>query len=102
MTVITTASSAEKLAISKQNGADVCINYKTQNFADEVLRVTNNQGTCTTYLTLLFLLGYNPFCPFNSPGANVIIDFVGGSYWEKNVKSVAVDGCIVLLGMVSV
>lgn len=44
VTVITTASSSEKLTISKQNGADVCINYKTHNFADEVLRATNNRG----------------------------------------------------------
>ena len=44
VTVITTASSAEKLALSKQNGADVCINYKTQNFADEVLEATSGKG----------------------------------------------------------
>lgn len=44
VTVITTASSTEKLSISKQNGADVGINYKTQDFAEEVLKATNSKG----------------------------------------------------------
>ena len=33
-------------------------------------------------------------------GADVIIDFVGASYWENHTQCVAVDGRIVLLGLV--
>ena len=33
-------------------------------------------------------------------GANVIVDFVGGSYWDKNMKSAALDSRMVLLGLV--
>ena len=33
-------------------------------------------------------------------GADVILDFVGASYWENHTQCVAVDGRIVLLGLV--
>ena len=33
-------------------------------------------------------------------GADVIIDFVGASYWENHTLCVAVDGRIILLGLV--
>ena len=36
--------SQEKLHICSNNGADLCINYRTQNFADEVLKATENKG----------------------------------------------------------
>lgn len=35
-------------------------------------------------------------------GADVILDFVGASYWENHTQCVAVDGRIVLLGLVLV
>ena len=35
-----------------------------------------------------------------SIGADVILDFVGASYWENHTQCVAVDGRIVLLGLV--
>ena len=34
-------------------------------------------------------------------GVDVILDFVGASYWEKHVQCVAVDGRVVHLGLVS-
>ncbi|MGY3316248.1 NADPH:quinone reductase-like Zn-dependent oxidoreductase [Peribacillus simplex] len=49
-------------------GADICINYKKQSFDEEVLKATNDQGV------------------------DVILDFIGASYWEKNLKSVRTDG----------
>lgn len=49
-----------------------------------------------TYKLIWFY--FNPLCTF--PGVDIIIDFVGGSYWEKNLASVAIDGRIVLLSMV--
>lgn len=33
-------------------------------------------------------------------GADVILDFVGASYWENHTQCVAVDGRIVVLGLV--
>ena len=34
-------------------------------------------------------------------GADVILDFVGASYWENHTQCVAVDGRIIILGLVS-
>src|SRR5699024_2789855 len=58
--VITTAGSKEKLDFCSSLGADYCINYKEQNFDEEVQRATNNQGV------------------------DLILEFIGASYWRKN------------------
>ena len=73
--VITTAGSKEKLDFCQVLGADYGINYKEQNFDEEVLQATNNQGV------------------------DLILDFVGASYWRKNLNSIKVDGRWVLIGM---
>lgn len=73
--VIVTAGSEEKLAFCKELGADEGINYKTQDFAKEIQRITEGQGV------------------------DVILDFVGASYWEKNLASIAVDGRWILIGL---
>ena len=73
--VITTAGSKEKLDFCRSLGADVCINYKEQNFAEEVLKATENRG------------------------ADLILDFVGASYWDKNLASIKIDGRWVLVGI---
>lgn len=72
--VIVTAGSAEKLDFCKTLGADEVINYKTQDFSEEVRKMTIGNGV------------------------DVILDFVGASYWEKNLASIAVDGRWVLIG----
>lgn len=72
--VITTAGSQEKLDFCKSLGADVTINYKEQSFDEEVLKATDNQGV------------------------DLILDFIGASYWEKNFNSIKVDGRWVLIG----
>jgi NADPH:quinone reductase-like Zn-dependent oxidoreductase len=78
-TVITTASKSEKLAwlASMEPGATHTVNYKTQDFAKEVGAITNGKGV------------------------NLVIDFVGKSHWEKNIASLAVDGRMVILSMLS-
>lgn len=73
--VIVTAGSSEKLAFCQELGADELINYKTQDFEKEVQKITNRQGV------------------------DVILDFVGASYWQKNLASIALDGRWVLIGM---
>lgn len=73
--VITTAGTDEKLAHAKELGADICINYKHQNFAEEVMQVTDGHGV------------------------DLILDFVGASYFEKNYESIALDGRWVLIGI---
>ncbi|WP_313467109.1 NAD(P)H-quinone oxidoreductase [Carnobacterium sp.] len=72
--VIATAGSAEKLAVCQTLGADKTINYKEENFAEEVLDYTDQAGV------------------------DVILDFIGASYWENNLKSIKTDGRWVLIG----
>lgn len=72
--VITTAGSAEKLERCLEFGADTLINYRTEDFVEETRRATTGRG------------------------ADVILDIVGGSYLERNVQSLAVDGHLVVIG----
>lgn len=74
--IIITAS-GEKHRICKELGADITINYKTQNFLNEVFKFTSNYG------------------------ADVIIDFIGGNYFKQNIESLSRDGRLVLLATLS-
>ncbi|MBV7408296.1 NAD(P)H-quinone oxidoreductase [Maritimibacter sp. DP1N21-5] len=66
--VFTTAGSNEKCETCRSLGADVAINYRNEDFV-EVLREVG--------------------------GANLILDMVGGSYIERNIRSLADDGRMV-------
>jgi NADPH2:quinone reductase len=66
--VITTAGSAEKTAFCINLGADYAIDYKHEDFAEEVKRITNKRGV------------------------DVILDMVGGDYIERNLKCLALEG----------
>jgi NADPH:quinone reductase len=48
-TVIGTAGTDEKCALAKQHGADYCINYRTENFAERVRDITNGAGVSVVY-----------------------------------------------------
>jgi NADPH2:quinone reductase len=69
--VITTAGSDEKCEAARRLGADVAVNYKTQDFVAITKEATGGKG------------------------ANVILDMVGGDYIERNFEAAAVDGRIV-------
>jgi NADPH2:quinone reductase len=47
--VIGTAGSAEKCEIALQNGADFCINYRTENIVERVNEITNGAGVPVVY-----------------------------------------------------
>lgn len=72
--VIVTAGSKEKLTFCKELGADQIINYKEEDFSKEVLIFTEQEGV------------------------NVILDFVGASYWKKNMASLKKDSRWILIG----
>jgi NADPH2:quinone reductase len=69
--VITTVGSDEKCAAARALGADVAINYRTQDFSDVVRQETGKRGV------------------------DVILDMVGGDYIEKNIRALADDGRLV-------
>jgi putative PIG3 family NAD(P)H quinone oxidoreductase len=68
--VFATAGTAEKCAAISKLGA-VAINYREQDFVEQVKSETNGQG------------------------ANVILDMVGGDYTQRNFSAAAKDGRIV-------
>lgn len=70
--VVATASSMKHERLEGL-GADRCVDYRTEDFAEAVLNETEGKG------------------------ANVILDFVGGGYFEQNLKAAALDGRIVSL-----
>lgn len=72
--VIATAGTDRKLTLAKELGAEVTINYKKEDFAERALEETNGRG------------------------ADVILDFVGASYWQQNLKSAAIDARWILIG----
>jgi putative PIG3 family NAD(P)H quinone oxidoreductase len=72
--VLCTAGSAEKLARCRELGADVTINYKTEDF---VQRVKDETGA----------------------GADVILDMVGGPYLARNIDALAPNGRLAIIGM---
>jgi len=71
--VITTVGSDEKAEFCRSLGADHAINYKTQDFVAEVARITQKRGV------------------------DVVLDMVGGDYIEKNLKSLALEGRLVMI-----
>jgi NADPH:quinone reductase len=68
--VVTTAGSADKCAACRRLGADVAINYKTEDFVAETKKATAERG------------------------ADVVLDIIGGDYVNRNYQSAAVEGRI--------
>jgi NADPH:quinone reductase len=69
--VITTAGSPEKCDACRKLGADVAVNYKTEDFVAATKTATGDNG------------------------AEVIVDMVGGDYIARNYEAAAVEGRIV-------
>ena len=72
--VIVTASSG-KVERVKQLGADVVIDYRNESFAERVREVTDKRGV------------------------DVILDHIGGPYLKPNMRSLAVGGTLMLIGV---
>jgi NADPH:quinone reductase len=69
--VITTAGSAEKCDACRKLGADVAVNYRSEDFVAATKTATGGKG------------------------ADVILDMVGGDYIERNYEAAGVEGRIV-------
>jgi putative PIG3 family NAD(P)H quinone oxidoreductase len=72
--VAVTAGSADKLAVCADLGAEILIDYHSQDFVAEVLAATEGRG------------------------ADVILDIMGGSYAARNVAALAMNGTIMVIG----
>lgn len=73
--VIVTAGNDEKCAACLKLGAQHAINYKTQDFAAEVKRITAGRG------------------------ADVILDMVAGDYVAREVECLAEDGRVLIIAL---
>jgi putative PIG3 family NAD(P)H quinone oxidoreductase len=72
--VLVTASPAKKERVAAL-GAELVIDYRSEDFAEAVLRHTGKRG------------------------ADVILDHLGGSYLAQNVKALAIGGRLALIGV---
>lgn len=75
--VFATASTDEKVQLCRDLGADVAINYTTENFCDIVLAETDNRGV------------------------DVVFDNVGEAVWADSVKATAYNGRYLMMGFAS-
>ena len=75
--VIATAGSPEKVAVCRKLGAEHAIDYKTEDFAGAVNRLTDGRG------------------------ADVVYDPVGGDVFDRSTKCIAWEGRIVVVGFTS-
>lgn len=75
--VLGTVSSAEKAAIAREAGAELTIDYTTQDFQEEARRATGGRGV------------------------DVVYDSVGKTTFEKSLGSLARRGMLVLFGQSS-
>ena len=75
--VITTAGTAEKCEACRKLGADVAINYKTEDFVAVTKQATGDRG------------------------ADLVLDIVGGDYIDRNYEAAAVEGRIVQIAFQS-
>src|SRR6478752_2165324 len=73
--VITTCGTEAKCARARELGADVAINYREQDFVEEVAAATDGHG------------------------ADVILDNMGAKYLARNVEALAVNGRLVVIGL---
>ncbi|MEU7177003.1 MULTISPECIES: NAD(P)H-quinone oxidoreductase [Streptomyces] len=73
--VAVTAGGPEKLARCAELGADILIDYREQDFVQEIRKATDGKG------------------------ADVILDIIGAKYLQRNVKTLAVNGRLAIIGM---
>ncbi|MFE6361570.1 NAD(P)H-quinone oxidoreductase [Streptomyces sp. NPDC057806] len=73
--VAVTAGTREKLDRCAELGADILVNYREQDFVEEVRKATDGAG------------------------ADVILDNMGAKYLDRNVRALAVNGRLAIIGM---
>jgi putative PIG3 family NAD(P)H quinone oxidoreductase len=74
-TVAVTAGSSARLARCRELGAEITINYREQDFVEELMAATDGHG------------------------ADVVLDNMGASYLPRNVSALASGGRLVVIGM---
>jgi putative PIG3 family NAD(P)H quinone oxidoreductase len=73
--VAVTAGTADKLEACRRLGADVLVNYREQDFVEQVKEATGGAG------------------------ADVVLDNMGAKYLARNLEALAVNGRLVVIGL---
>ncbi len=76
-TVIATAGAADRLALAREHGAAEGINYRDENWFQQVKTLTGGRG------------------------ADIIVDPVGGKIGEDSLRCLAMDGTLLIVGFSS-
>jgi putative PIG3 family NAD(P)H quinone oxidoreductase len=74
-TIVVTAGSPEKCALCLELGADRAVNYREEDFVAAVREQTDGRGV------------------------DAVLDSIGAKYLEQNLKSLAVEGRLVVIGL---
>ncbi|RUS18652.1 hypothetical protein BC937DRAFT_88492, partial [Endogone sp. FLAS-F59071] len=75
--IFATAGSDNKVQLAEELGATTAFNYKTTDWKEKILELTDGKGV------------------------DLIVDFIGKDYFEKNLACIARDGRIVFLSFLS-
>lgn len=78
-TVFATAGSEEKVRLCERLGAVKAVNYREENFLEVLKPIIDNEA--------------------DRRGVNLIFDIVGGAYLEDNIKLLAPEGRLVVIGV---
>lgn len=76
-TVYATAGSAAKCAACLELGADAAIDYRAQDFVEEIKKLTGGKGV------------------------DVVLDMVGAPYFTKNIRCLKLDGRLVMIAFLN-
>lgn len=95
--VIATAGSDAKCAACLALGADYAINYNTQDFVEEVKRITGGASSATSSALAAGQGGV--LSNAVTAGVDVILDIVAGSYVAREVECLAEDGRLVMIAV---
>jgi putative PIG3 family NAD(P)H quinone oxidoreductase len=81
--VAVTVGSQRKGDFCAELGADAVINYREEDFVERIREITAADAEAAG----------------TKPGADVILDVIGAKYLERNVKALADDGRLVIIGL---
>lgn len=73
--IVVTAGSAEKCARCRELGADVAVNYRSEDFAETARKATEGEGV------------------------DVVLDSIGAPYLKDNLKALRTGGRLVVIGL---
>lgn len=74
-TVLVTTGSQKKCQFCTELGADLAINYRQQDFVEVIQTYTQNKGV------------------------NVVLDIIGGDYFDRNLQCLAVDARLIQIAL---